>query len=203
MSTGTATSPSRVARRGPTAPVCSPRETWSTTPTARRSRRPARAVRRRSTPSGTSETHRRCPPRRGCLWVTWPRRNGRLPQLRPRRSKGALASHQAAQRWSRAVALLPILLPEAVQHGEYMVEPDLIGPRERAARIVEPEHHAGVDVLCAAHAFTKREGALVDHLAEDSLEHAAARRLHLGVSAGGWVRVRIWVRGAVGIVRVV
>ena len=55
----------------------------------------------------------------------------------------------------------------------------------------------------AAHAFAEREGALVDHLADDSLEHAADRGPQIGVGAGGWVRVRIGVRRSVGIARVV
>ena len=53
----------RHARASPRAPTCrasSPPATSSTTPTARRSPRPARAVRRRSTPSGTCATTRRC-----------------------------------------------------------------------------------------------------------------------------------------------
>ncbi len=81
-----------------------------------------------------------------------------------------------------------------------MVESDLISPREWSARVVEPEHHAGVDVLCAAHAFAKREGALVDHLAEDSLEHPAGRGSDVGFGAP---RGRRRVRWPVGIDRVV
>ena len=51
----------RAARRARTCRACSPPATWSTTPTARRSRRPAPAVRRRSTPSGTCATTRSVP----------------------------------------------------------------------------------------------------------------------------------------------
>ena len=65
-----------------------------------------------------------------------------------------------------------------------MVEADLIGPCERSAGIVEPEHHAGVDVLGRADAFAEREGALVDHLAEDALEHAAGRGPDFGIGGG-------------------
>ena len=115
---------------------------------------------------------------------------------RPRRPSRTRTS----QHGGGAVTLLAVLLPQAIQHGQYVVESDLIGPRERSAWIVQPKHHAGVDVLCAAHAFTEREGALVDHLADDSLEHAAGRGLCLGVSAA---LGRIRVRGSVGIVRVV
>src|SRR5277367_21818 len=130
MSTRTAMWPSRVARLGQTARAYSVRETWSTTPIARRSPRRDRVVRRRSMPSGISGTRRRYPPRRGCRSVTWRRRSGRRPPLQPRRSEGALGAHEAAQRRGGAVALLAVLLPEGVQYGEDVVQPELIGPRE-------------------------------------------------------------------------
>src|ERR1700744_5174117 len=53
---------------------------------------------------------------------------------------------QAADRRGGAVALLPVLEVERVEHAEDVVEPDRIGPREDPARIVEPMHHPGVDV---------------------------------------------------------
>ena len=51
----------RAAPPAPTARACSPRGIWSTTPTARRSPPPGRAVRRRWTPSGTCATPREVP----------------------------------------------------------------------------------------------------------------------------------------------
>ena len=54
-----------------------------------------------------------------------------------------------------------------------MVEADLVGPRERAARVVEAVDHAGVDVLGAADALAERERGLVDELADDPAEHQA------------------------------
>ena len=73
-------------------PACSPRATSSTTPTARRSRRRARAARRRSTPSGTCATRRRSPRRPGCPRATWPRRSG------PRRRRASRSASGAANR---------------------------------------------------------------------------------------------------------
>ena len=50
--------------------------------------------------------------------------------------------------------------------------------------MAQAEHHALVDVLGAAHAFAEGEGRLVDHLTDDSREHAAGSWLNaLGVQA--------------------
>ena len=49
-------------------------------------------------------------------------------------------------------------------------------PVQRPVRVVEPEQHAGVDVLGAADAFAQRERRLVDELADDPPEHEPRAR---------------------------
>ena len=58
-----------------------------------------------------------------------------------------------------------------------MVRPDLLEPAERAARVVEAEHHPVVDVLGRADALGHGEARLVDELAHDPAEHEPGRVL--------------------------
>src|SRR5665809_163481 len=73
------------------------------------------------------------------------------------------------------VALLAALRPEAVEHGEHVVEPDRLRPLERPSRIVEAEPHRGVEILGGAGSALEREGGLVDELADDPPEHEPRR----------------------------
>ena len=82
---------------------------------------------------------------------------------------------QPPQQRRGAVALLPPLVEQRVEHAEHVIEPDLIGPAKRTARVVQPEHHASVDVLGAADPFSERERGLVDDLADDPAEHESRR----------------------------
>ena len=83
--------------------------------------------------------------------------------------------HRAQQRGRGAVALLAVLVAEGGQHAEHRRGADRVAPLERAARVVEAEHHAGVDVLGGADAVAEREARLVDELAHDPAEHEPGR----------------------------
>ena len=82
----------------------------------------------------------------------------------------------AAQQRRRAVALLAPLVPEAVDHGEHVVEADRLAPGHRSARVVEAEREPGVHVVGGADALADREGRLVHELADDPAEHEARAR---------------------------
>ena len=88
--TPTATSPSTGAPPARTCRACSPPATSSTTPTARRSRPPARAARRRWTPSGTCATTR-CPDARGAREHGRPRQEPVVPSRACRAPVGGAA----------------------------------------------------------------------------------------------------------------
>ena len=62
-----------------------------------------------------------------------------------------------------------------LEHGEHVIEADLVGPAEEPARVVEAVDHAGVDVRRAADALAERERGLVDHLADDPAEDEPRR----------------------------
>ena len=63
----------------------------------------------------------------------------------------------------------------AVEHREDVLGADRLAPRERAARMVEAEHHPDVDVLARADALADGEARLVDELGHDAPEHEARR----------------------------
>ena len=143
-----------VDHRGPLdahepARASSPPATSSTTPTARRSPPPARAVRRRSTPSGTCATTRGADarrarghgrPRRGAVGAARPPRPPSRPRggpSRPAPCAGAPARGGSAPRGT----------PPAARGGpEDLARADLVAAGARPARVVEAEHHPGVDV---------------------------------------------------------
>ena len=134
-STQAATSSPRAARRGPTCRACSPPATSSITPTARRSRPPDRAARRRSTPSGTCATRRACRARRGCRSATPQRRRGRR---RPKATETPRAT--ASRRRNRRRHAHPTgrarLAPGAAVEGslELEQEPLAVESRRRSRR---------------------------------------------------------------------
>ena len=83
---------------------------------------------------------------------TWRRRSGRPPRLRSRLGGGFVGEEAGATRTSQPActhqtsAALGLAgsaprgtPPTGLQHGQYVVESDLVGPREWSAWIVEPE----------------------------------------------------------------
>ena len=84
--------------------------------------------------------------------------------------------------------------PTAVeQRVEHVLRADPVAPGERAARVVEAELHAGVDVGRVADALAEREARLVDELRDDPAEHEARARRR-PTRRGG----RAWRRSARG-----
>src|SRR5947209_1074217 len=79
------------------------------------------------------------------------------------------------QGWGGAIALLSTLVDEREQHGEDVVEPDLVRPAENPARVVEAVHHAGVNVVSVSNPLAEGERGLVYDLADDPPEHEAWR----------------------------
>src|SRR4051794_30273445 len=81
----------------------------------------------------------------------------------------------ARERRGRPIALLAVVAPEAVEHGEDARGADRVAPLERPARVVESKRHARVDVLGRADALAEREARLVHELADDAAQHEARR----------------------------
>ena len=67
------------------------------------------------------------------------------PSAQDRSGVPARTARKSAGR--EAVSLLAVLVVEPGQHAEHGGGADRVAPLERAARVVEAEHHAGVDVL--------------------------------------------------------
>ena len=80
------------------------------------------------------------------------------PVWRPRRP----TEPERAERRGRAVALLAPLLVQRVEHAQHVVEPDLVGPREGPARVVERRGSCRCRCRRPADAFAERERRLVD-----------------------------------------
>ena len=71
------------------------------------------------------------------------------------------------QRRRGPVALLAVLLPQALQRREHGARADQVAPRERPPRVVEAQLHAPIDVRGRADALAEREARLVDELGDD------------------------------------
>src|SRR6478736_6287740 len=121
-------------------------------------------------------------------WASRKRWNGGLvtgnrryaAAIREIRGPSLLLGRQPPEHRRRAVALLAELDPQRVEDGEDVVRPDRLEPLERAARVVEAEPHAVVDVLSRPDALGHGEARLVDQLAHDPAEHEPGRVLHPG-----------------------
>src|SRR4051794_11820594 len=119
--------------------------------------RPTDATRNRQTASRCSSRNRW----KGG-WLTLVERPARLEREAP-----ATSARHAAQQRRGAVALLAQFVAQRVEDGEHVVGTDRLAPGQGAARLVEPQDHAVVDVLRRSHALGDRERALVDDLADD------------------------------------
>src|SRR4051794_24197326 len=57
-----------------------------------------------------------------------------------------------------------------LHHRQHGVEPDEIGERQRADRMVATELHAGIDLFCGRNPLLQREDRLVDHWAKNAVD---------------------------------
>src|SRR3954468_3211853 len=85
-------------------------------------------------------------------------RGGRSARVRAQRRA---RPRRPQQRGGGSVALLAVLVPQAGEHAKHGGRADRVAPLERAPWVVEPQHHARVDVPGRADALPEREGGLV------------------------------------------
>src|SRR3954449_1493679 len=113
--------------------------------------RPTAATRKRHTSSRWSSRKRwkggSTAIQRPSSWL----RETRDPEAQPRRGAVALLAGERAQ---------------AVEHAQDLSRADRLHPRERPARMVHAELHAGVHVLGARDSLLHGEAGLVDDLAD-------------------------------------
>ncbi len=98
-----------------------------------------------------------------------------LTPCRSRRTPAGLAAEMAGvdhllQQRRRAIFRIVEALVEHFHHRQHGVEPDQVGERQRADRVVAAELHAGIDLLRRRDAFLQREDRLVDHRAQDAVD---------------------------------
>src|SRR5688572_29084300 len=82
---------------------------------------------------------------------------------------------ELAREVGRRAVGVAVLLAQRGEDGREVRGAVGLQPRERAARVVEAELRAGVDVVGGADALADREARLVDQLRDDAAEHAAGR----------------------------